>query len=52
MLQAINGEERETNLDGGEEAKKCNSKRPRTEKMKTRGGERRNTAERKMEEET
>jgi len=27
MLQAINGEESETNLDDGEEAQKCSSKR-------------------------
>jgi len=45
MLQAINGWEGETNLNGREEAEKCSSKRPRTEKMKTRGGEQRSAAE-------
>ena len=42
MLQAINGGEAETYLNGGEEAKKTSSKRPRTEKKKTREGARRN----------
>jgi len=47
MLHAINGGESETNLNGGEEAKKCSSKRPRTEKMKTRGGARQNQIQKK-----
>lgn len=48
MLQAINGGEAETYLNGGEEAKKTSSKRPQTEKMKTREGERQK-AKRKKE---